>query len=236
MSTIFHSAESRGYAHHGWLETYHTFSFARYFNPERMNFGVLRVLNDDKVVAGEGFGRHGHDNMEIISIPLEGTLVHEDSLGTKGTIKKGEIQIMSAGSGIIHSESNNSSTEPVEFLQIWILPKHRDITPLYDQRMFGRLEKTNTFKTIVSPDIDDESLWINQDAYISIGEFTVDKEYIYTMKKPNNGLYMFIINGNVKVEDRVLHRRDGFGITEKSSIKLEISKDSTILLIDIPLN
>jgi redox-sensitive bicupin YhaK (pirin superfamily) len=143
---------------------------------------------------------------------------------------------MSAGSGIIHSESNNSSTESVEFLQIWILPKHRDITPIYDQKMFGRLEKTNTFKTIVSPDIDDDSLWINQDAYLSIGEFTVDKEYIYTIKKPNNGLYMFIIEGKVIVEDKVLHRRDGLGITEKSSIKLEISKDSTILLLDIPLN
>lgn len=236
MSIIFHSADSRGYANHGWLETYHTFSFANYFNPERMNFGVLRVLNDDKVAAGQGFGRHGHDNMEIISIPLEGTLVHQDSLGTKRTIKKGEIQIMSAGTGIIHSESNDSSAESVEFLQIWILPKHRNIAPLYDQKMFGRLEKTNTFKTIVSPDIDDESLWINQDAYISIGEFTVDKEYIYTLKKPSNGLYLFIIIGSAIVEDKVLQRRDGLGITDISSIKLNISKNSTILLLDIPMN
>lgn len=235
MSTIFHSAGSRGYANHGWLETYHTFSFAHYFNPERMNFGVLRVLNDDKVAAGQGFGRHGHDNMEIISIPLEGTLVHQDSLGTKRTIKKGEIQIMTAGTGIIHSESNDSSTESVEFLQIWILPKHRNIAPLYDQKMFGRLEKTNTFKTIVSPDIDDESLWINQDAYISIGEFTVYKEYIYTIKKPSNGLYLFIIEGSAIVEDKVLQRRDGLGITDISSIKLNISKNSTILLLDIPM-
>lgn len=236
MSVIMHAAETRGHANHGWLDTKHTFSFSRYYNPERMSYGTLRVLNDDIVMGGQGFGEHPHDNMEIISIPLSGSLAHADSMGSKKTIKVGEIQIMSAGTGVMHSEFNDSATEPVNFLQIWIYPKVKNIEPRYEQRYFSEQERSNTLRTIVSPNPDDDALWINQDAFLSIGDFSEHAVINYTKRNPENGVYVFVINGSVKVHDMLLQSRDGMGITGEDLLDIKISKDTTVLTIEIPMN
>ncbi len=234
--SVLHKASTRGHADHGWLVSNHTFSFANYHNPERMHFGVLRVLNDDTVAEGRGFGRHPHDNMEIISIPLEGDLEHEDSMGNKAIIRKGDIQVMSAGTGIIHSEYNKNTDQTVKFLQIWVYPNQRNVSPRYDQITLDIAQRQNKFQQILSPNPDDEGVWIHQDAWFSMGHFDKDIETTYQIKQSGNGVYIFVIKGSVTVEGQALETRDGFGIWDVSEISLQsTSADTEILLMDLSM-
>jgi len=235
MKTILHKASTRGRANHGWLDSHHTFSFAGYSDPTRVNFGALRVLNDDVVKGGGGFGQHPHDNMEIISIPLRGSLEHRDNAGGHGIIKSGEVQIMSAGSGIAHSEKNASTTDDVNFLQIWVFPKDRDIDPHYDQKFFDAAERTNKFKTVVAPAKDADNLWINQDAWFSLGTLTKDFAGEYALKQTNNGVYAFIIDGDVTINGQKLSKRDGFGIWEVDKLSISAQSNAEVLLIEVPM-
>jgi quercetin 2,3-dioxygenase len=235
-NTVLHKADSRGHANHGWLDSYHTFSFANYHNKERMHFGVLRVLNDDTVDGGRGFGTHPHDNMEIISIPLEGDLEHHDSMGNTAIIRHGDIQVMSAGTGIYHSEKNKSHGEPVKFLQIWMFPNKEDVSPRYDQITLDVNDRHNNFQQILSPNPDDEGVWVHQNAWFSLGKFDKDFSTDYTIKSPKNGVYAFVIKGNVRINGQALDSRDGFGVwnTEKINMK-SLSEDAEVLLMDIPM-
>jgi len=235
MKKIIHKANDRGYADHGWLKSYHSFSFADYWNDEKINFGMLRVLNDDVVKAGMGFGTHGHDNMEIVSIPLSGSLAHKDSTGTAETIRTNDVQIMSAGTGIRHSEFNASETEAVNFLQIWIMPKERNIKPRYDQQTYSPEERHNRLLTVVSPEKSEKSLWINQDAYFSIGKFDSGQVIDYTIKKQSHGVYIFLIDGEVKVAETNLEKRDSIGIWATDSVSIEVVKNSQLLIIEVPM-
>lgn len=236
-NTILHKADTRGHANHGWLDSRHTFSFANYYNPERMHFGVLRVLNDDRVDPGQGFGTHPHNNMEIISIPLQGDLEHKDSMGNVAVIKNGDIQIMSAGSGITHSENNRSKDSLVKFLQIWVFPNKKNVTPRYDQITLNADDRHNKLQQIVSPNTDDAGVWINQDAWFHLGNFDKDFATDYKIKKEGNGVYVFVLNGKVTIEGNALDTRDGLGIwnANKISIKSE-SPNAEVLLMDIPMN
>lgn len=236
MKTIFHKASERGHADHGWLKAYHSFSFAEYRDPDKVRFGLLRVLNDDVVAPGKGFGMHPHDNMEIVTIPLRGQLEHRDSMGNVGVIHPNEIQAMSAGSGITHSEYNPSKTEEVNILQIWIFPKERDIEPRYEQRIFTNADKDQHFKTIVAPVKSPEVMWINQDAYFSIGKFKAGQRIHYPIQHGGNGAYVFMIEGTASIEGQVLNKRDALGISEVSSFTIDISENSEILVIDVPMN
>src|SRR5690554_4268470 len=221
MNTIIHKAETRGSANHGWLNSYHTFSFANYHNPERMNFGVLRVLNDDTVAAGMGFGTHPHDNMEIISIPLEGDLEHKDSMGNVAVIKEGDVQVLSAGTGITHSEYNKNKDKEVKFLQIWIFPKKKNLKPRYDQISIRDIAKDNEFYQILSPNQDDQGVWINQDAWFHIGKFEKGKSDEYKIKKEGNGVYAFILKVKLKsmVKNFLREMEWGFGTLKVSMLK-----------------
>jgi len=234
VKTLLHRANTRGHANHGWLDTSHTFSFAGYYEEERVHFGLLRVLNDDVVAPGMGFGKHPHDNMEIVSIPLQGALEHSDSEGNKQVIRTGDVQIMSAGSGLRHAEYNHSKEEPVNFLQIWVFPKVRDIEPRYEQKTFAETERKNKLQTIVSPE-DSNVLWINQDAYFSRLDLDKGKELDYTVKRKENGVYIFVLEGSVSVEGEVLNKRDGMGITFKEHITLKAEEATQLLLIDVPM-
>lgn len=236
MKTVLHKAASRGLAEHGWLTSNHTFSFASYHDPERMGFGALRVLNDDVVKPGKGFGTHPHDNMEIISIPLQGALEHKDSMGTGSVIRTHDVQIMSAGTGVYHSEFNHSYKEDVNFLQLWIFPKERNIEPRYEQRTFLPESMHNRFQLVVSPRDDNSSLWINQDAYLSIGEFDKDRHVHYSFNKKGNGLYVFMIEGKAEAGDEKLDTRDGLGVWETDSISFHFRDKSKILLIEVPMS
>ena len=233
---IIHKANTRGHANHGWLDSHHTFSFARYYNPERMNFGLLRVLNDDIVAPGMGFGAHPHDNMEIISIPLSGELAHQDSTGNKKVIKTNDVQIMSAGSGLTHSEFNNSKTEKVNFLQIWVFPKEENITPRYEQKTFNPEDRQNKLQTVVSPEKGGESIWINQDAWFTLGTLKTGFSEDYKLHKSGNGVYAFVINGEVEIDGEKLSRRDGLGISEAETINIKVTSDAELLLMEIPMN
>ncbi len=234
--TILHKAETRGHANHGWLESFHTFSFANYYNPERMHFGVLRVLNDDRVNSGMGFGTHPHDNMEIISIPLEGDLEHKDSMGNVATIKHGDIQVLSAGTGIQHSEYNKNQNELVKFLQIWIFPNKKNVTPRYDQITLNIAERNNKLQQIISPNPEDEGVWIHQDAWFHMGTFEANIQTEYQFKKAGNGVYAFVLKGDFIIEGQKLGNRDGFGIWETNIISIEsLSEDSEILLMEVPM-
>ncbi|MBX2986071.1 MAG: pirin family protein [Bacteroidia bacterium] len=235
MKTIYHSAESRGHANHGWLNTYHTFSFANYYNSDRMNFGTLRVLNDDTVQAGMGFGKHPHKNMEIISIPLEGDLQHGDSMGNEGIIRKGEIQVMSAGSGMVHSEKNANNDKEVKFLQLWILSRERDVEPRYDQKSIIANKKLNDFQQILSPNPSDGGVWIHQDAWMHLANFEKGISKEYKLKKSGNGVYVFVLEGQAKIENQILNRRDGMGIWDTGSFELTATEHSEILLIEVPM-
>lgn len=235
MKTIFHKSDSRGYFNHGWLKTYHTFSFAGYYDPKRTHFGLLRVLNDDTVEPGMGFGTHPHDNMEIVTIPLEGILEHKDSTGNKKTLKTEEVQIMSAGSGLTHSEYNHSKDEPVTLLQIWVFPKEKDIEPRYDQKLFDRKDRENKIYTLVSPEKNGHSMWINQDTYFSRLKLDSGKSIEYKINKSGNGLYVFLIDGKINIAEQVLETRDGIGIEEIEKISLKAEKDSEILFIEVPM-
>jgi redox-sensitive bicupin YhaK (pirin superfamily) len=235
MKTIIHKADTRGHFDHGWLKTVHTFSFAGYFDRNRMNFGLLRVLNDDVVEPAEGFGTHPHDNMEIVTVPLEGALEHKDSMGHIEVLKPDEIQIMSAGSGITHSEYNASKSAPVSLLQIWIYPKEKNIKPRYDQRIFDKDGRKNKIQLLVSPDKSNHTLWINQDAYFSRCSLDANKEIAYKLNKSGNGVYIFLISGNINIERDELNSRDGIGIWEAEEIKIFSESSSEILLIETPM-
>ena len=236
IETVLHKADSRGHANHGWLDSRHTFSFANYYNPERMHFGVLRVLNDDRVDPGMGFGRHPHDNMEIISIPLEGDLEHKDSMGNTTIIKHGDIQAMSAGTGIFHSEYNKNSDKPVKFLQIWLFPKTKNVTPRYDQVTLKEEDRHNKLQQILSPDKNDEGVSINQDAWFHMGNFDKDFSTVYHLKNPSNGVYVFVIKGNVTIAGSSLNERDGLGIWNTSEINIKANSDGVeLLLMEVPM-
>lgn len=232
---ITHPADSRGRADHGWLTSQHTFSFAEYYNPERMGFGALRVINDDSVNAAKGFGTHPHRDMEIVSIPLEGTLAHRDSEGNAHLIRKGEVQIMSAGTGIYHSEMNASKTEAVKFLQIWVMPKKMNIKPRYEQKSFNSEDRINKLCTIVSPDGQDGSVTINQDAYFSLTDIENDREVIYTRKLAGNGVYIFVLSGEIEINGKKFSARDGVGIKEFEGLTLRGIKKAEVLLMEVPV-
>ena len=230
---VFHGADSRGLANHGWLISRHTFSFASYHNPDRINFGALRVLNDDIVKPGMGFGTHPHDNMEIISIPISGSLAHKDSTGREKEIKTGEVQIMSAGSGISHSEYNFSKTDDVNFLQIWILPKERNIEPRYDQKDFSAKLNENKLITVVSPD-DKNALWINQDSVLSLGKLLKGTQINHQLKYKHSGIYTFIIDGKATINETKSNQRDAIGLFDLKEINIDVVEDSTLFLIEVP--
>jgi len=235
-NTILHKAGTRGDANHGWLHSRHTFSFANYYNPERMNFGALRVLNDDIVEAGMGFGKHPHDNMEIISIPFEGDLEHKDSMGNVAVIKHGDIQVMSAGTGIFHSEYNKNQDSEVKFLQIWVLPNKQHVTPRYDQITLDITDRHNKFQQIVSPNADDAGVWIHQNAWFHLGKFDKGLSLEYKIKNKGNGVYAFILNGNVSINNQALETRDGLGIWDIETISITADTESEILLMEVPMN
>jgi len=236
MKSVIHKAETRGQANHGWLNSHHTFSFANYHNPERMHFGVLRVLNDDQVQAGQGFGTHPHDNMEIISIPLEGDLEHKDSMGNIAVIQEGDVQILSAGTGITHSEYNKNSSKEVKFLQIWIFPNKKNATPRYDQISIRDIQKENEFYQVLSPNKDDQGVWINQDAWFHIGKFDKGHAAEYTLKKEGNGVYAFVLEGDVEINNEKLTKRDGMGIWDTESITVKASENTRVLLMEVPMS
>lgn len=236
MKTILHKSASRGNANHGWLHSRHTFSFASYHNPERMSFGVLRVLNDDSVAGGRGFGKHPHSNMEIVSIPLSGDLEHKDSMGNATVIRQGDVQVMSAGTGVTHSEYNKNADREVKFLQIWVMPNQNNVTPRYDQIALESIRKQDAFYQILSPNPDDQGVWIHQDAWFHLGEFEAGKSDTYEVKKEGNGVYVFVLEGSAKVGDHSLSKRDGLGILNTNQFTLEATSDAKVLLMDVPMS
>ena len=236
-STVLHKSNTRGHANHGWLDSHHTFSFANYHNPDRMHFGVLRVLNDDRVDAGMGFGTHPHDNMEIISIPLEGDLEHKDSMGNVTVIKKGDIQAMSAGTGIFHSEYNKNADKLTKFLQIWVYPNRKNVSPRYDQITLNTSDRHNKLQQILSPNADDDGVWIHQDAWFHLGTFDQDFSTAYELKKNGNGIYAFVLKGDFTIGNIALNERDGLGIWDTNTIQITAnSKDAEILLMEVPMS
>jgi hypothetical protein len=242
MNTVLHKAATRGHANHGWLDTNHTFSFAHYYDPTRTHFGKLRVLNDDFVDGGMGFGTHPHDNMEIISIPLAGDLEHKDSMGNVAVIRQNDVQIMSAGTGIYHSEYNKNKDAKVNFLQIWVFPKHRDIAPRYDQITFKPEDRVNKLQQIVSPSKTDDGVWINQDAWFHLGNLKKGFITDYTIKQKCNGVYAFVIEGEVTINlptgqagSQKLNKRDGYGVWDTEKISIVADGDAEVLLMDVPM-
>lgn len=236
-NTVLHKAETRGHANHGWLDSHHTFSFANYYNPERMHFGVLRVLNDDRVDPGMGFGTHPHDNMEIISIPLEGDLEHKDSMGNVAVIKHGDIQVMSAGTGIQHSEFNRNKDKLTKFLQIWVFPNKKNVTPRYDQITLNINDRHNKLQQILSPNPNDEGVWIHQDAWFHLGKFDENFNTTYNFKKAGNGVYAFVLNGSFDIENISLNQRDGLGIWDTTKINIKAkTQNAEILLMEVPMS
>ncbi|OJW79060.1 MAG: hypothetical protein BGO69_00180 [Bacteroidetes bacterium 46-16] len=233
---VFHAAGTRGHADHGWLNTYHSFSFAGYHDPERIHFGALRVLNDDTVAGGSGFGKHPHDNMEIITIVLKGALEHQDSMGHTQAIRPGEVQVMSAGTGIFHSEYNHNKDEDVELFQVWIFPDKRNVTPRYDQRMFDTEERKNKVQQLVSSiDNDEEGLKIHQDARISRVSLDAGKEINYKLADEKHGLYLLVVEGNVTAAGQQMGRRDGYGIAGDANVTIKGETDSDILILEVPM-
>jgi len=235
MKTIIHKAESRGHADFGWLNSKHTFSFGQYYDPERIHFGMLRVLNDDIVQGGAGFPTHPHENMEIVSIPLSGALAHKDSTGNEKVINTGEVQIMSAGSGLTHSEYNASKDDEVNFLQIWVFPKEKNIKPRYDQKIFSDSDRINQLQTVVSPD-DADALWINQNSWFSLANLDGGNSLDYSLHDPENGVYLFVIDGEVEIGETTLSKRDAIGIHETQKINLVSNQDAKLLFIEVPMN
>ena len=235
MNSILHKASTRGHANHGWLDTNHTFSFAHYYDPARVHFGALRVLNDDFVEGGMGFGTHPHDNMEIISIPLLGDLEHRDSMGNVAVIKQNDVQIMSAGTGIQHSEYNKNKDKKVNFLQIWVFPKQRNIKPHYGQKNFDPANRENKLQLIVSPEKESEGVWINQDAKFYLGNLKKGFQTDYTISQKGNGVYAFVVEGDVTINGQKLNKRDGFGIWDVDKFSIAADSDSELLLMDVPM-
>jgi len=237
MNTVLHKADTRGDANHGWLQSKHSFSFANYHNSERMNFGLLRVLNDDTVAPGMGFGTHGHQNMEIISIPMEGDLEHKDSMDNTTVIKSGDIQVLSAGTGITHSEYNKNKDKEVKFLQIWVFPKEKNVTPRYDQITLDVKDRENQFQQVLSPNPDDSGVWIHQNAWFNITNLDEGKALTYKLNNPErNGVYAFILNGDAKINNQPLNKRDGFGVWDTTELDIKADTDAEILLMEIPMH
>lgn len=236
MKTIFHPADKRGQADFGWLKAKQSFSFGRWYDPEKVHFGALRVLNDDTIQGGEGFGTHPHDNMEIVTIPLKGGLAHKDSTGGNGIIKAGDVQIMSAGTGVTHSEFNASKTEDAQILQVWVFPKNKNIKPRYNQRSYGDIRRKNEWQAVVSPDEKDGSLWINQDAVFAIADLETGKSLNYQKKFAANGVYFFLIEGSATIEDKQLGKRDALGIWETDDINITALGNAILLAVEIPMN
>lgn len=235
FKSVIHRAKTRGYFDHGWLKTYHTFSFAGYYDKSRIHFGMLRVINDDVIAPGKGFGTHPHDNMEIVTLPLSGSLAHRDSMGHEEVISENEIQVMSAGSGMTHSEYNASDTEEVSLLQIWVFPKEHDIEPRYDQKIYDPFLMKNTILTVVSPEKDENVLWINQDAYFSLSDLDAEIGIEYKIRKSGNGVYIFVIDGTISIEGETLESRDGMGLEGTDSVKIKAESGSKILFIEVPM-
>ena len=235
MKKIIHRAASRGFANHGWLKSHHTFSFANYYDPERIHFGALRVLNDDSVKGGMGFGAHPHDNMEIVSIVLEGALEHKDNTGKQEVIRRNDVQLMSAGTGVVHSEFNASKTEDVSFLQIWIFPNERNVTPRYAQKTFDPAARENTLQEIISPDRTAGNLWLHQDAWFTLGKFNAGKTTSIESKGENMGTYLFVLDGEIEVAGEVLNKRDAIGLSEYIEELIKVNKAAEFLLIDVPM-
>jgi len=235
MKTIFHPASERGHVNLGWLDSYHSFSFGHWQDPEKVHFGALRVLNDDRIEGGSGFPTHPHDNMEIVSIPLEGALGHKDSTGTDGVIRTGDVQIMSAGTGIRHSEMNASKSDPARFLQIWVFPKLEDSEPRYDQKTFDRSERKNKWQVVVSPNEKDGGVWINQDARFALTDLEAGHQIAYTPAFKDNGLYVFLIDGGIEISGVKLGKRDALGIYGTDNLSIKANQDSKILAIEVPM-
>jgi hypothetical protein len=235
-NTVLHKANTRGNANHGWLNAYHSFSFGSWYNPERVQFGTLRVLNDDTVAAGMGFGEHPHDNMEIITIPLEGDLAHKDSMGNAETIKTGDVQVMSAGTGIRHSEFNPNADLQTKLFQIWLFPKTRNVTPRYQQITLDQSLQKNNFAQILSPNQDDEGVWIHQDAWFYLSDFNKDFSKKLSLKKQGNGFYIMNIEGEIEVNDEKLELRDAIGIWETAEIEIKANTNAKFLVMEIPMN
>ncbi len=238
MNKILHPAATRGNVDYGWLQARYSFSFSNYFDPDRMQFGSLRVLNDDIIAPGMGFGRHPHKNMEIVTIPQEGAVKHKDSMGNEGVVAAGDIQVMSAGSGVEHSEFNASATNPLKLFQIWLFPENENVTPRYDQKEIAPLLTPNTFSPVVKPksEASENELWIHQQAYFHIGEFTENKTTNYSVKQSSNGIYLMVINGTVIVDNETLNKRDAIGIWDTKNVSMSVSKNSRLLLIEVPMN
>jgi redox-sensitive bicupin YhaK (pirin superfamily) len=236
MSKIIHRADTRGIADHGWLKAKHSFSFAGYMNPERVHFGKLRVLNDDMIAPAKGFGLHPHDNMEIITIPLSGVIAHKDNTGGNGRITAGEVQVMSAGTGLYHSEFNGSDEEWLSLLQIWVMPKEHNIAPRYDQRTFGLEGRKNQWQIVASPMEADQALWINQDSKFLLSNLEAGNKLNYTPMLSDNGLYIFVIDGELEVEGEVLQKRDALGVTGGHEVTFISKAGAEFLVIDVPMH
>jgi quercetin 2,3-dioxygenase len=234
-NSVLHKANTRGNANHGWLNAYHSFSFAGWYNPERVQFGMLRVLNDDTVAAGMGFGTHPHDNMEIITIPLEGDLAHKDSMGNAATIRTGDVQVMSAGTGIQHSEFNPNADQHTKLFQIWLFPKYRNVEPRYQQITLDKSLEKNDFAQILSPNADDAGVWIHQDAWFYLSDFDKDFSKKLSLKKEGNGFYIMNIEGEIEVNGEQLERRDAIGIWETNEIEIKANTNAKFLVMEIPM-
>ncbi len=237
MNSVLHKANTRGDANHGWLQSKHTFSFANYHNPERMHFGVLRVLNDDIVAPGMGFGTHPHQNMEIISIPMAGDLEHKDSMNNVAVIKSGDIQVLSAGTGITHSEYNKNKDEQVKFLQIWVIPNKKNVTPRYDQISLNVKDRNNQFEQVLSPNPEDSGVWIHQDAWFNMTNLDKDKELTYQLNNPEkNGVYVFVLKGDATINNQALNNRDGLGVWDVSQLDIKADSNTELLLMEVPMS
>ena len=235
MNKIVHRSIDRGFSNLGWLESYHSFSFADYVDLDKMHFGALRVLNDDRVNAGKGFSIHLHQNMEIISIPLSGGLEHQDNMGNRSILQQGDVQVMSAGKGIFHSEYNKNQNREVQFLQIWVIPNKKDVVPRYDQISIIDLQIKNQLYQILSPIPEDDGTWIHQEAWFYLGEFDRDKKQTYEIKKTGTGVYVFVLEGEIKISGEKINQRDAIGIWNTSSIEISAETDSRLLVIDVPM-
>ncbi len=235
MKKVFHPADQRGYNDIGWLKANFSFSFASFYDPEKIHFGALRVLNDDIIAAGRGFGSHPHDNMEIITIILKGALEHKDSMGNVGIIKAGEVQVMSAGTGIMHSEYNPSPSEATNSLQIWVFPKNMNVKPRYDQKSFTDVLTNNELTTLISPDNDGRALFINQDAIFSMGNFNAGQTINYTLKSDQNGVYIFVLEGSINIDEQIVNKRDALGVYDVGSFTIQTEAQSNLLIIEVPM-
>jgi redox-sensitive bicupin YhaK (pirin superfamily) len=234
-NAVLHKANERGHADHGWLNAYHSFSFANWYNPDKVQFGVLRVLNDDTVAPGMGFGMHPHDNMEIITIPLEGDLAHKDSMGNAETIKFGDVQVMSAGTGIRHSEFNPNADRRTKLLQIWLFPNKQNVEPRYQQITLNVNDRHNKLQQILSPNPEDEGVWIHQEAWFNMGKLDKGFTTEYTVKRKENGVYAFVISGKVTINGYTLDTKDALGVWNTEKLDIQVDENAELLLMDIPM-